>query len=575
MDAVLGVLFTVLVGLLAVPTYIHYESAGVNNARIVTTAEQMQSLSQAATAYVQANYSDMALPTVITVGQLQQGGYLPNSFSPTNPYGQTWSVQAVKPSSSQAGLVEAIVTSSGGTAIPAKQASEIAAQAGAQGGFVPYPNQYGNGTSTNVAMGAYGGWQVPLNSPLANPGSGHLVSLLYFNNGTLENDYLYRVAVPGQPQLNSMATSLNMSANDIAQANVAQAQVANLGTDNGTAVVGAECSPGGAIAAEAPTAGTTSTTGNLLDCVQNSSSSTGYVWATLGGGGLKPCGSPEYFNNFGTYQITVPSGCTAVDAILYGAGGGPDVNTQNYASVWAGNGALVQGETPVSAGSNLTVVVGQGGSETDCPNNNPDCSGGGGGLSAICTGTACSSTSALLVAGGGGGGTNFVAGWEVPEIHEVDGGPTLQEIANGGPNPPLGESYDCAATGGAGYGGSGQSESSGGYAAATPWGSGSGNPNGSFPDHSSGGYGGGGSGGSYNGPGGGGGGGGGFPGGCGGGLGNIPVQYPWGVGTESPDPGQGGTDYAAPSVSHVIQLAGGGGSGQSAQDGSVILQFLQ
>jgi hypothetical protein len=278
MGAMLGALFAVLVGLLAVPAYIHYESEGVNNVRIVTTAQEMQVMAQAATSYIQANYNNMTLPTDLTVSELQQAQYLPNSFSPINPYGQTWQVQVVAPSTSQAGLVEALVTTSGGNPISEKEAPEIAAQAGAQGGFVPYPGQYGSGTSNNVAMGAYGGWQVPLTSPLANPGSGHLIALLYFNNGTLENDYLYRVAVPGQPQLNSMATALNMSANDIAQANVAQAQGANLGMDNGTAVVGSACSTNGAIAAVAPTASATSTPGNLVNCVN-------HVWTTLGGSG--------------------------------------------------------------------------------------------------------------------------------------------------------------------------------------------------------------------------------------------------------------------------------------------------
>ena len=567
MDAMIGVLFAVLLGLIAVPTYIHYEEEGVNDARIVTTAEEMQLMSQAATSYIQANYNNMTLPTDLTVSQLQQAQYLPNSFSPTNPYGQTWQVQVVASSTSQAGLVEALVTTSGGNPIPEKDAPEIAAQAGAQGGFVPYPGQYGSGTSSNVAMGAYGGWQVPLNSPLANPGSGHLMALLYFNNGTLENDYLYRVAVPGQPQLNSMATALNMSANNIAQANVAQAQVANLGMDNGTAVVGSACSPSGAIAAEAPTAGATSTPGNLVNCVQSASSTTRYAWEPLGGGGMKPCGSPMFFTTVGTQTITVPSACTAVDAIVAGSGG----SAAQYAQ--AGNGALIQGEVPVSAGSSLTVLVGGG---ATAPSQGGE--GGGGGLSAVCNGGSCTSSSALLVAGGGGGAAVY-GSWNSVVLGTT--GPTYGQISNAGPDPAL--PPETNQSGGNGDGGAGATQYPGAtyYPAAggAPWADGgagyvylyNGSP---YMWGGSGGFGGGGGGG-INSNIGGGGGGGGMPGGDG-------SDYASNV--DESLPGQGGTDYVAPSVFHVIQITGGGGAGANnggtdnvspGQNGYVILQFLQ
>ncbi|WP_425648236.1 shufflon system plasmid conjugative transfer pilus tip adhesin PilV [Acidithiobacillus ferruginosus] len=236
MDAILGVLFASLVGLLMIPTYMHFETLAIDNAKAATTAQQMQQVSQAAQAYIQANYSAVeanstaSSPATITVSMLQNTGYLPNAFSAANPFGQLWQVQVLQPTPGQ---LQALVLTQGGTQIGQVQAPMIAAQAGAQGGFVPYNGQYGTLNDT-VAHGAYSGWQVSM-SGYSNPGPGHLAALLAFNNGNLENNYLYRVAVPGQPQLNTMQTNLNMGANSVNNANEVNAQSETLaaGDPNG------------------------------------------------------------------------------------------------------------------------------------------------------------------------------------------------------------------------------------------------------------------------------------------------------------------------------------------------------
>ncbi|MHB1494143.1 MAG: shufflon system plasmid conjugative transfer pilus tip adhesin PilV [Acidithiobacillus sp.] len=239
MSAILGVLFASLVGLLMIPTYMHFETMAIDNAKAATTAQQMQQVSQAAQAYIQANYSAVeanstaSSPATITVSMLQNTGYLPNAFSAANPFGQMWQVQVLQPTPGQ---LQALVLTQGGTQIGQVQAPMIAAQTGAQGGFVPYNGQYGTLNDT-VAHGAYSGWQVSM-SGYTNPGPGHLAALLAFNNGNLENNYLYRVAVPGQPQLNTMQTNLNMGANSVNNAqNVNVNQNVNAGVP-GTAETG-------------------------------------------------------------------------------------------------------------------------------------------------------------------------------------------------------------------------------------------------------------------------------------------------------------------------------------------------
>ncbi|MDR3562654.1 MAG: hypothetical protein P4N59_14630, partial [Negativicutes bacterium] len=89
-----------------------------------------------------------------------------------------------------------------------------------------------------------------------SPGAGHLAALIAFNNGNLQNDYLYRVAVPGNPALNTMQTALNMGNNKITDA-----QSVALGTASGSAITGNTCSPNGEIASN------NNGTGDLLSCV--------------------------------------------------------------------------------------------------------------------------------------------------------------------------------------------------------------------------------------------------------------------------------------------------------------------
>lgn len=218
MSAVLGVLFAVLFGMAAMPALIKYEQTGADNAKVAATAQQLKQMDDAVQGFVQTNFATIkttataSVPYGISVAALQTAGYLPAGFASLNPYGQTWAAQVLQPS---AGNLQALVLSSGGIAIGATKLAQIASQTGSQGGFVPYAGQFaiapGTGMSNANAYGVYGGWQVSLIG-YTNPGSGHLVGLNYFNNGSLTNSYLYRNAVPGNPGLNTMNTPLIMAA---------------------------------------------------------------------------------------------------------------------------------------------------------------------------------------------------------------------------------------------------------------------------------------------------------------------------------------------------------------------------
>jgi len=218
MGQVLGALFAVLVGLLILPTFGRHQQSANDNSRALATAQQQQQLYAAAQAYVQQNATTLmqtqpvgaANPKGVTVADLQNAGLLPNAFSAVNPYGQTWQVQVLRPTDEN---LQALVMSTGGaTPLTDLQANRIASLVGAAGGFIPNNTTF---YKANTVYGAYGGWTIST-AGYTSVAGGHLAALLNYNsNQQTTGNYLYRDAVPNQPQLNRMNTALNMGNNNI------------------------------------------------------------------------------------------------------------------------------------------------------------------------------------------------------------------------------------------------------------------------------------------------------------------------------------------------------------------------
>ncbi|MBF6989379.1 shufflon system plasmid conjugative transfer pilus tip adhesin PilV [Cupriavidus sp. IK-TO18] len=219
MEAILGYLIALMLSTLSFAGFVTWAKAGVTNVQTAAAASQMLVFDKAALQFVQDEAATLvaqatpSVPVNVTPAMLINGGYLPAGFSATNVFGQTWLLQVLQPTPNN---LQALVTSQGGRAITdTRQLVQIAAQAGAQGGFVPYAGQNGDPTMVATrAYGAYGAWQVPL-AGYTNPGSGRLASLLAFTGAQANNGYLYRVQVPGHPELNRMQTSIDMAGNDV------------------------------------------------------------------------------------------------------------------------------------------------------------------------------------------------------------------------------------------------------------------------------------------------------------------------------------------------------------------------
>lgn len=236
MAPILGALFAILIGLLAIRPYLDYQQQSFENIEAANTASQFRQIIDAAETYVQANClpsgsSGTIVPACqnIPLSQLPAGGYLPSATNlAKNPYGQQWNLIVTNNS----GSVVALLYSSGGRAIPTRLAAQIAAETGQEGGFVPPVNLnsiYGLSTNGQLgAVGAYGHWilspllsYLPANSGIA---PGDLIALLDIttegSGAVANNDYLYRTAVQGDNgnSLNTMDTNLGMNGHAIQNA---------------------------------------------------------------------------------------------------------------------------------------------------------------------------------------------------------------------------------------------------------------------------------------------------------------------------------------------------------------------
>ena len=215
----IAILFAVIVSALAVPAVYTAMSSQQQQELSTAAAIQMSRIEKAAEAYITANagaiegVATSTTPATITVPMLESTGYLPNGFHSVNPFGQTWEVQVIQPS---AGNLQALVVSYGGNTVKGKVAGQVAEIAGASGGVIGGGSgEYAvPGCTGGEACGAYNGWSVNT-SGYQNIQPGHFAALLAYSNGQMQSDYLYRVAVPGQPQLNQMQTNLDMGNNNV------------------------------------------------------------------------------------------------------------------------------------------------------------------------------------------------------------------------------------------------------------------------------------------------------------------------------------------------------------------------
>ncbi|WP_240324545.1 shufflon system plasmid conjugative transfer pilus tip adhesin PilV [Trinickia diaoshuihuensis] len=191
-------------------------AAMINSTLDDTRAQQaalyQAQLTAAATRLVEQNYTALATqatastPVVaaLTGTTYQLSTFLSNATGATNAYGQTPCLLIY--GTATPGALQALLVTEGGSTIPDPALGYAAANAGAGGGSIQATNN-----AAGAAHGAYGSWSVANPNPAGascsgtKTATGHLASLIYYNGTQAPNaDYLYRVAVPGNPQANTM-----------------------------------------------------------------------------------------------------------------------------------------------------------------------------------------------------------------------------------------------------------------------------------------------------------------------------------------------------------------------------------
>lgn len=225
-------LFVLIIASIASISAMGYYNSYINNLNNQISADQAKIVSDASARYIKDNYAAViaiagpTTPASITVAMLSATGYLSTGFSSTNPYGQTYQVLAREPAVNQ---LETMVVTTGGMAIPELSIRRISQLIGAKGGFI-------SSTNPAVVQGSFGGWQTALANYSIAPGAGHYAASLFFQNGQVVNDYLYRNSVPGHPELNTMNANVDMNGNTIGNANTVTANNLNGTNINGTTV---------------------------------------------------------------------------------------------------------------------------------------------------------------------------------------------------------------------------------------------------------------------------------------------------------------------------------------------------
>lgn len=226
---IVGSIGAALMVILMLPQLIGWWEAGNTATQQQLIANHLLVVTRAARQYVNRHQDTLlvqASPSAgpsITVENLVNEGFLPDGFQPRNAWLQEYEVHVRQP---QTGTLQAIVITTGGRTNETDKFRNVvvpgaAALVGGAGGHIPMSILPGQ--SENMLQGAGNGWTLDLGAVgIASPGAGHLGAVSSYDSSALGQDFLYRVAVPGQPELNAMQTTLDMT--DHAIRNVSELQ---------------------------------------------------------------------------------------------------------------------------------------------------------------------------------------------------------------------------------------------------------------------------------------------------------------------------------------------------------------
>ena len=222
--AVVDVMIAIVLISMFLPMIAMYAKTTNESITQKAVASQMRDVLTGVESYIKANYTTLAAAAtnthaeVVPFADLISGNFLPPNYNSVNPWGQAYGIYVLQPSAND---LQVFILTSGGRShsldnieFGNRLVPQAAAMIGAKGGYVPTGILAGE--SDTELRGAYAGWTYAFSTAdIPNPGPGHIAAQLYYSQGTAQGDYLYRVQVPGKPELNAMATELDMTGHTI------------------------------------------------------------------------------------------------------------------------------------------------------------------------------------------------------------------------------------------------------------------------------------------------------------------------------------------------------------------------
>lgn len=211
-----------------VPQGLRYYNLYLSEQVTQIAAQQQKTVTAAAAKYVESHYSSIlsgSLPRVINIDELRGSGLLNQSLYRCgdvactqanavgqgvllNPYSQKYKIVVRSYILNGTNILDGLLLTEGGQPIAHGELLSISRAVGAAGGY----------TKSGKAIGAFKIWETSLSAfgGGANVGDGHLASALIVADGSSRsNDFLYRSAVPGKPELNRMNTDLDLGGHSI------------------------------------------------------------------------------------------------------------------------------------------------------------------------------------------------------------------------------------------------------------------------------------------------------------------------------------------------------------------------
>ncbi|WP_156121182.1 shufflon system plasmid conjugative transfer pilus tip adhesin PilV, partial [Plesiomonas sp. ZOR0011] len=222
------VLVTIAILAILIPQGLNYFNLYLNQQVTQIAAQHQKSVQTAAAKYVEMHYAQLlagTLPRVINIDELRGNGLLNQDWFKCgdvpchsgnaigqgvllNPFSQKYKMVIRSYPLGGKTILDALLLTEGGQKIPIGDLVSISRAVGAAGGYTEAGKAIGTFNLWETTLSAFGGG--------ANVGDGHLASALIVADGaSRSNDFLYRSAVPGKPELNRMNTDLDLGGNSI------------------------------------------------------------------------------------------------------------------------------------------------------------------------------------------------------------------------------------------------------------------------------------------------------------------------------------------------------------------------